>query len=113
MPLALATGVKTSLPALMSAMLMLWPTVTAAPPSVRLPAVGRLDMVTAIKALAGLSFASLNPKSVAAKTQAVSSLVVSVALEPDGASLTGVRLKVIVFAVGSRSTPPLVVPPLS
>ena len=89
----------------MSATLMLWPTVTAVPASVRLPAVGRLETLTAIKALAGLSLVSVNPKSVAAKTQAESSFVVSVVLAPDGASLTDVMLTVVVPC--AVSAPPL------
>ena len=97
----------------MSAMLMLWPTVTAAPASIRLPAVAILEIVTAENVFAGLSLVSLNPKSAAEKTHGVSSVVVSVVLAPDGESLTAVTLKVIVFAVGSRSTPPSAVPPLS
>ena len=43
----------------------------------------------------------------------MSSFVVRVASWPDGASFTGVTLKVIVFGVGSVSMPPLAVPPSS
>jgi len=70
-------------------------------------------MVTALSALAGVSAASLKPKSSAAKTYAVSSRVLTVRLAPAGASLTVVTSMVMVRAVGSRSTPPLSVPPPS
>ena len=86
---------------------------TATPLSVRLPAPGRVVIFTASSALAGLSLASLKPKSAVANVYAVSSSVVTVLLAPDGASLTAVTLTVIVLAVGSRSTPPLAVPPSS
>jgi hypothetical protein len=39
--------------------------------------------------------------------------VVTLALVPEGASLTGVTLTVSTFAVGSRSAPPFAVPPSS
>ena len=54
-----------------------------------------------------VSFASTLPVAT------VSSLVVTVSFTPTGASLTAVTLKLIVFATGSVSTPPLAVPPSS
>ena len=94
MPLALAAGVNTSRPALMSATLTNCPAVTAMPLSVRLPAPGSVVILTAASALAGLSFGSLKPKSAAVKTFAVSSSVVTVLSVPAGASLTAVTLMV-------------------
>ena len=82
----------------MLATLMLWPAVTATPDSVRLPAPGSVVIVTALSALAGLSFGSVKPKSAAVKVYCVSSSVVTVLLVPAGASLTAVTLTVIVLA---------------
>ena len=65
--MALATGVKTSRPRLMSATVMVWPALTAAPLLVRAPAPGRVLMRTALSALAGLSVASVKPKFAATK----------------------------------------------
>ena len=56
-------GVKTSLPAAMSATLIDWPAVTPTPFSVSAPAAGSVVIFTLAKALAGLSFGSLKPKS--------------------------------------------------
>src|SRR5436309_16077655 len=78
--------------------------------SLSVPAPGRLVILTAAKALAGLSFGSLKPKSAATKVWLPSSRMVIVLSVPDGASLTDVTWIVIVLAVGSRSTPPLAVP---
>ena len=64
MPLAFAAGVKTSRPAVMSAVVTTWPAVTGTPLRVRLPADGRVVITTAWKLLAGLSLGSLNPKFV-------------------------------------------------
>ncbi|MNC87180.1 hypothetical protein D3C83_28840 [compost metagenome] len=68
---------------------------------------------TARKAFTGESPASVKPKSALEKMYGASSLVVTVWSAPAGASLTGLTLIVIVFGVGSRSTPPFAVPPLS
>ena len=112
-PLALAAGVQTSLPDVMSASVTTWPAVTAAPLSRSDPSAGSVVILTASKVLAGVSNESVKPKSAAASVTAVSSLVVMVLSAPAGASLTVVTLKMIVFGVGSRSTPPLAVPPSS
>ena len=72
----------------MSAALMHWPAVTATPDRVRLPAPGKVVMVTALSALAGLSLGSVKPKSAVTKVYAVFSLVVTVLLVPAGASFT-------------------------
>ena len=82
------------------------------------PLAGNVLILTAAKMLAGLSFASAKPKSAAVKVLVPSSDTVTVASKPvgaslTGASLTGVTLTVMVLALGSRSTPPLAVPPLS
>ena len=74
------------------------PALTSTPLSVRLPAPGSVVIFTALSALAGLSAASLKPKSAPAKVYAVSSSVVTVLLVPAGASLTAVTLMVIVLA---------------
>ena len=66
---------------------------------------GSVEIDTARNAFAGESFASVKPKSVVAKTRGVSSVVVSVALVPDGASLTEVMLTVLVPC--AVSAPPL------
>ena len=91
----------------------LWPAVTATPDSARVPAPGMVLILTAVSALAGLSLGSVKPKSALANVYAVSSSVVTVLLVPAGASLTAVTFTVIVLGVGSRSTPPLAVPPSS
>ena len=101
------------LPELMLATLMLWPAVTATPDNVKLPAPGTVVIVTALSALAGLSFGSVKPKSAAANVYGVSSPVVTVLSVPAGASLTDVTSMVSVLADASRSTPPLAVPPSS
>ena len=66
-PLALACGVNTSRPALMSATVTVCPTPTATPLFVRLPVPGSVPIRTAIRLLAGLSPVSPNPKSTALK----------------------------------------------
>ena len=69
---------------------------------------------TAASAFAGASFGSLKPKSRRGEAcSALSSSVVTVLFAPAGASFTEVTLTVIVFADGSRSTPPFAVPPSS
>ena len=67
-PIAFAAGVNSSLPAEMSAALTYWPTVTAVPLSVSVPAVpvGSVAIFTASRLLGGLSLGSLKPKSDAA-----------------------------------------------
>src|SRR5207237_1148249 len=98
-PLALAAGVNTSLPAVMSATLMNWPALTATPLSVSVPdpALGSVVIFTASRLLAGLSFGSLKPKSATVNVCAPSSLTVTVLLAPDGASFTLVTLIIIVL----------------
>ena len=66
-PLALAAGLNFSRPRFTSATVIVCPALTATPLLVRLPAPGSVAMRTAASALAGLSFASLNPKSAALK----------------------------------------------
>src|SRR5436190_1366066 len=114
-PLAWSAGVNTSRPALMLATETDWPAVSATPLLVSVPdaALGIEVITTAANALAGLSFGSLKPNSSAVKVWAVPSLVVMVLSVPTGASFTLVTLIVIVLGDGSRSTPPLAVPPLS
>ena len=97
-PLALATGVNTSLPPTMSAALTKSPALTSTPLSVRLPAPDSVAIFTAVSALAGVSAASLKPKSVAANVYTVSSSVLTVLLVPAGASLTAVTSIVMVLA---------------
>ena len=109
----MAAGVNRSKPLLRSASAIICPFVTATPLSVRLPAAGRALIFTPERALAGESLGSVNPKSAAAKAQVVSSGIVTVLDVPEGASFTGVTLMVNVLGLGSRLTPPLVVPPLS
>ena len=55
--------------------------------------------MTAANAFAGLSLASVKPKSPAVNVRAVSSTAVSVAFVPDGASLTEVTLNVMMLAL--------------
>ena len=108
-----AEGWNLSLPAAISAAEMNWPLVTLTPFRVNFPAVGRLLMRTACNWLAGESYGSVKPKSAFVKTYAEPSTVVTVLSVPAGASLTGMTLTVIALATGSRSTPPLAVPPSS
>ncbi len=89
------------------------PALTGTAERVRLPAPGSVVMVTARSAFGGESFGSVKPKSAVAKTWGTSSLVATVLSVPDGASLTAATSMVMVFGVGSRSTPPLAVPPSS
>src|SRR5207249_877913 len=85
----------------------------AVPLSLSAPATGSVVIRTAWRPLAGLSWGSVNPKSARANVYGVSSSVVTVVAVPTGASLTGVTFTVSARGVGSRSTPPLAVPPLS
>ena len=75
------------------------------------PAVGKLVITTDCSVLAGLSSGSVKPKSAAVKTRAVSSVAVSVAFVPAGASLTAVTVMVLVSV--SLKAPPLPVLPAS
>ena len=111
--MAFATGVNFKLPALMFATETNWPTVTATPESVKLPAPGKAVILMLSSTLTGESLGSVKPKSAAVKVYAVSSSVVTVLLVPIGASFTDVTFTVIVRAEVSRSTPPLAVPPSS
>src|SRR3989441_163909 len=112
-PLASAAGASTSRPASMSPTLTNWPATTAAPRTLSVPVPGSVVIFTAWKALGGVSWGSVKPKSARANVYAVSSSVVTVVAVPTGASLTGVTFTVSARGVGSRSTPPLAVPPLS
>ena len=104
---------NTRLPAVMLAAGISAPAVTPTPESVRLPAAGSVVITTDWSALAGVSVGSVKPKIGGRQARAASSSVVTVVLVPAGASLTAVTLRVTVFALGSRSTPPLAVPPSS
>ena len=88
MPLASAAGVKTSLPAAISAALTNCPAATAAPFRVRDPAAGTETSFTLRSALPGMSFASVNPNAAIPKTTGVSSATVMSPLAPEGASFT-------------------------
>src|SRR5262249_59678865 len=85
-------GVKTSTPALIPLPDTNCPPVTATPLSVSVPAPGNVVISTARRALAGLSFGSLNPKSAVLNTYGVSSSVVTVLFVPWGRWLTPVTL---------------------
>ena len=65
LPEFLSGGLKTALNAVTLAMAMDCPAVTAMPESLSVPAPGSVVIVTAVNALAGLSEASLKPKSAA------------------------------------------------
>ena len=65
---------------------------TAEPLSFSVPAAGMLVILTAASALAGESLGSVKPKSAASSVRGVSSLMVSVAEVPIGASLIGPTL---------------------
>src|SRR3989442_1497485 len=89
------------------------PAVTAMPLSLSAPATGSVVIRTAWKPLAGLSWGSVKPKSARANVYGVSSNLVTDGGEPSGAAVTSVKLTVNGRGVGSRSTPPLPVPPSS
>src|SRR3569833_467915 len=97
----------------MSARLTNWPAVTATLLSVRVPAPGRVVILTASRLLAGLSLGSVKPKSDAAKVYGVLIRSDTALSAPAGAAFTEARLNVMVLGDWSRSTPPLAVPPLS
>ena len=63
------------------------------------PFVGNDVITTDCIAFAGVSLASVKPKSAVVKVRAVSSTAVSVAFVPDGASLTEVTLNVMMLAL--------------
>ena len=65
------------------------------------PAVGSVVIFTDCSVLAGLSSGSVKPKSAAVNVRAVSSVAVSVALVPAGASLTAVMVIVLVSVSAS------------
>ena len=75
---------------MISATAMTWPAVTATPERVRLPALGKVSIRTALKLSPAST--SLNPKFAVVSVCDVSSLIVIVASAPVGASLTFVRL---------------------
>ena len=89
-PFASAAGVKTRLPAVMSATVMTWPAVTATPDRVRLPAPGNVSIRTALRLSPAST--SLNPRLAVVRMCDESSLIVTVASVPVGVSLTLVRL---------------------
>src|ERR1043166_8109446 len=68
------------------------PAVTATPDSFRLPAAGKVVILTAASALAGVSLGSVKPKSLAVNVYTVSSGVVTVWLVPTGGSLIGLTV---------------------
>ncbi len=84
--MALAAGVNTRFPAATSAVVITWPAVTAVPDRVSVPAVGSVSIRTALKLSPAST--SLNPKFAVVKVWVVSSLMVTVALVPAGASFT-------------------------
>ena len=108
LPRALAPGVKTRLPAVSCAAVTSEPALKAAPDRVRVPAAGRLLILTAARAFAAASSGSVKPKSAAVSVRGVSSLIVMVALVPAGASLTEATFTLKVNSVTSvlMSTPP-------
>src|SRR5438552_1650065 len=112
-PLASAAGVNFSRPASMSPTLTNCPAATAAPWTLSVPVPGSVVIFTAWKALGGVSWGSVTRRSARANVYGVSSSVVTVVAVPTGASLTGVTFTVSARGVGSRSTPPFAVPPLS
>ena len=67
MPLPLSPGVKRKLPALTLAAETNCPLLTAAPDNVRLPAPGRVVILTLASVLAGESLESEKPKSATVK----------------------------------------------
>ena len=89
------------------------PTETGLTPNRSVPTDGSVVIFTATSASGGLSPESLKPKSVVAKKTGVSSLVVTVLSVPLGASIRRSHVDRDRVGVGSRSTPPLAVPPLS
>ena len=91
MPLALAGGVQTRFGTCAAAITC--PAVTATPESRRLPSAGSVVTITDCSAFAGVSLGSVKPKFAAENVCAVSSLMVSVALVPAGASFTAVMVK--------------------
>src|SRR5437763_413650 len=109
LPLALAAGRKTSLPAPRSAALTVLGRIGGAsgrPRERRLALAGRLVTMTAARLLAGLSLASVKLKSVPANTLSVSSLVVTELSTATGASLTERTLTVRVAVLALVSAPP-------
>ena len=98
----------------MSASGMLWPAVTATPLSVSVPAPGSVVIFTARKPfgriVVGVAEAEVGSANMYRRCLPAWS---PCCLVPLGASLTVVTSTVIVLGVGSRSTPPLAVPPLS
>ena len=110
-PLAFGSGVHVKLARSPEA--ITWPAVTSMPDNRMTPAVGSVVIVTFCNVLAGVSFGSVKPKSLAAKVNAVSSLVVTVRFVPAGASFTAVTPSVMVLGVWSVFCPPLASVPLS
>src|SRR5438477_116409 len=80
---------------------------------VSVPAAGSAVMVTAAKALAGVSLGSEKPKSAARSEERRVGKECSALVVPDGAKITLVTSMVIVLGDWSRFTQPLRVPPLS
>ena len=75
---------------MMFAAVTTWPTVTLTPLSFSVPRAGSVVIFTASSEFAPLSAVSYMPKSPVAKLYVASSLMVSVAGEPAGASFTAV-----------------------
>src|SRR5438128_1492594 len=88
---------------------MNWLATTAAPLKVSVPCAGKLLILTASRLFVGVSFGSVKPKAAALKTYGVSSLVVTVLLNPIGASLTAVTV-ILLLAVAELNA---VLPPFS
>ena len=105
MPLASTAGANTNCPAAMSATLTNCPAATAVPLSLSVPAPGSVAIFTAWKALGGVSWGSVNPKSARANVYGVSSSVVTVVAVPTGASLTD-RTAMVTVASFKESTLP-------
>src|SRR5689334_7676321 len=97
----------------MSAARIVAPATTALLLYLMVPFAGRVVILTASSVLGGESFGSVSAKSAAANVYVASSLIVLELFAPDGGSFTAVTLIVSVLGVGSVSTPPLAVPPLS
>src|SRR5439155_18528 len=111
LPRTLASAVKVSLPAVMSAAETKSPALSAGPPvTARVPAAGRVVILTASREFAGLSLASVKPKSAVAIFYDVSAYHLDLHSFPTRRSSDLLTLTVRVLADWSRLTPPLAVP---
>src|SRR5262245_60143266 len=86
---------------------------TKLPLLVNVPLAGIETICTARKAFGGVSFGSVNPKSVVPNVYTASSSRLTVLGVPGGGSFTFVTLIVTVFGERSVSPPKLAVPPSS